>query len=367
MTNSRNDLLTLFCFYRFEPQLQTHIDTSSRGKHVVLLYENNLVRDNVTIDYINQGLKENQLCVYASVNAYYILSKVLDKIKGYKENIDKRNLLIVNLRPFYDSALREDLTPFEELRTQIQQELEHRNNKSVIIIADCADNLFQNQYFDQSELVESWWHRVYNKWIQNEKQGQNHITIICPHLDSLLYKHPFDQHKCKIFDNHSITIDIEGRTIMTSSTLVQCIENQPQPAEQTISLMGSQTYILVAEPELDIQHVYNMWLRSKGFKNILITDSGRKCLEELNKIVNIPQRSSIIVILDSHIRDIPFIEVAKQILNRKPDIQIIFTTTLPSGSINSVGIDNNSKILLKPFEFSELLSLLGNNIGNQRT
>lgn len=318
------------------------------------------MRDNVTIDYINQGLKENQLCIYGSVNAYdrSNLSKVLDKIKDYKENIDKRNLLVVNLRPFYDSALRGDLTPFEQLRTQIQQELERRNNKSVIIIADCADNLFQNQYFDQSELVESWWHRVYNKWIQNEKQGQNHITIICPHLDSLLYKHPFDQHKSKIFDNHSITIDIEGRTIMTSSTLVQCIENRPQPAEQTISLMESQTHILVAEPELDLQYVYNIWLRSKGFKNILITDSGKKCLEGLNKIVNIPQESNIIVILDSHIRDIPLVEVAKQILNRKPDIQIIFTTTLPSDCINSVGINNNSKILFKPFEFSELLSLL---------
>ena len=256
------------------------------------------------------------------------------------------------------------MTPFEELRTQIQQELERRNNKSVIIIADCADNLFQNQYFDQSELVESWWHRLYNKWIQNEKQGQNHITIICPHLGSLLSKHPFDQHKCKIFDNYSITIDIEGRTIMTSSTLVQCVE---PPAEQTISLMELQTHILVAEPDLDLQHVYNMWLRSKGFKNILITDSGGKCLDELNKIVNIPQRSSIIVILDSHIRDIPFVEVAKQILNRMTDIQIIFTTTLPSDNINSVDINNNSKILLKPFEFSELLPLLGNSIENQRT
>ncbi len=181
-----------------------------------------------------------------------------------------------------------------------------------------------------------------------------------------MFKHPFEQHKCKIFDNHSITIDIEGRTILTSPTLVECIENQPHPAEQTISL-ELQTHILVAEPELDLQHVYNMWLRSKGFKNILVTDSGRKCLEELNKIVNIPRRSSIIVILDSHIRDIPIVEVAKQILNRKPDIQIIFTTTLPSDSINSMGINNNSKILLKPFEFSELLSLLGDSIGNQRT
>jgi hypothetical protein len=45
-----------------------------------------------TIDYINQGLKENQLCVYASVNAYdrSNLSTVSSKIKDYKENIDKR-------------------------------------------------------------------------------------------------------------------------------------------------------------------------------------------------------------------------------------------------------------------------------------
>ena len=100
----------------------------------MLLYENNTERDIATIDYINQGLTENQLCVYASVNAYdrSKLSKVSSKINDYKENINKRNLLIINLKPFYDCALRGDLTPFEELRTQIQQELERRNNKSVL-------------------------------------------------------------------------------------------------------------------------------------------------------------------------------------------------------------------------------------------
>jgi hypothetical protein len=342
--------------------VQRDINTSSRGKHVALLYENNSERDNATIDYINQGLKENLLCVYASVNAYdrSNLSKVSSKIKDYKENINKRNLLIINLRPFYNSALTGDLTPFEELRTQIKQELERRNNKSVIIVADCADNLFQNRYFNQSELVESWWDRAYNDWIRHENQGQNHITIICPHLDSLMYKHPFNQHKCKIFDNHSATIDIGGRTIKTASTLVQRIEKQSQPTEPTISLVEPQTHILVAEAELDLQHIYNIWLRSKGFKNIIITESGKKCLEELNKIENISQRSNIIVILDSRIKDIPVVEVAQQILNRKPGTQIIFTTTLPWDGINSMGINNN-KILLKPFRFSELLSLLGNN------
>jgi hypothetical protein len=61
----------------------------------------------------------------------------------------------------------------------------------------------------------------------------------------------------------------------------------------------------------------------------------------------------VIVILDSSVKDIS----AQQIVNRKPDFQIIFTTTLPWDSIKPAGINNNSKILLKPFKFSELLSL----------
>ena len=85
--------------------------------------------------------------------------------------------------------------------------------------------------------------------------------------------------------------------------------------------------------------------------------------DELTKIKNLSQSSNVIVILDSHIKDIPF---AERIVNRKPDIQIIFTTTLPWDDINSIGINNNnSKILLKPFKFPELLSLLGNSIENQ--
>jgi hypothetical protein len=67
----------------------------------VLLYENNSERDLATIDYINQGLKEDRLCIYASVNAYdrSNLYKILSKIKDYKENIKKGNLLIINLKP----------------------------------------------------------------------------------------------------------------------------------------------------------------------------------------------------------------------------------------------------------------------------
>lgn len=264
----------------------------------MLLYDNNSERDVATVSYINQGLKENQLCIYASVYAYDEphLSRILSKIMDHKENINKGNLIIVNLKPFYDSALKEDLTLFEKLKIQILQELERRNNKSVIIVADCADNLFQNQYFDQSELVESWWHRVYMEWIQQDQEKKNNqfqhdITIVCPHLGKLLGMDPFNQHKYKIFDNHSITMGIEGHILNESPSLIKRLKQQEQeqgqqlmqsqPRDPTNSTIESQTHILVAEPEPDLQYIYSMWLRARGFKDIRVTDRGRKCLEEI--------------------------------------------------------------------------------------
>ena len=352
--------------------MSANIHSSSRGKHAVLLYKNNSERDKAALEYINQGLRENQLCIYASVAYDQLhLSRISSKIVDFEENIDKRNLLIVNLKSFYDSALKGDLTPFEKLKKQIQQELEHRNNnnKSVIIVADCADNLFQNQYFDQSQLVESWWHRVYMDWMRHDnnkgrQQKQHDVTIVCPHRDLLLHKHPFDQHKYKILDNHSVTIDMAGHTVMTSSALSKHIEEPPlRPTESVNSQMKSQTHILIAEPNSELRSVYSMWLWSRGFKNILVTDSGSKCIEEFDRIRNINQRSNVIVILDSHLRDISFIELAKQIINKRPDQILILTTTLPSNVVNSLNININSniKVLLKPFKLSKLLSLIGNS------
>jgi CheY-like chemotaxis protein len=314
-------------------------------------------------ELINKGLEENQLCIYASVDTYdkSHLANLHAKIKNFEENIYKKNLLIVNLKPFYDSALKEDLTLFEEFRTQIVLELERRANKRVIILADCADNLLRNHCFEQSELVEKWWHRVYMEWTQHGKE-QNHITIICPHLDSLLCNHPFDKYSHKIFDNHNIAIDTAGHLIMASSSSVKrVIQHQKQIADPAVSLMESQTHILVAEPDHDIRQMYNIWLRHMGFENILVTDSGRACFDELPKIKN---KSNVIIILDTHLKDVPTIELARQIGNSKPDARIIFTSTFPPEIITTMGINNNSEILVKPFRLSELSCLIGSQINS---
>lgn len=130
---------------------------------------------------------------------------------------------------------------------------------------------------------------------------------------------------------------------------------------------------MIAEPDPDLRHLYSIWLGQLGFRDIVITDSGRKCLDEALKIttdttkIKNSKAQSDIIILDTHLKDIPCIQVAKEIIDRKPDQQIVFTTTLSSDSliqdISSIGLDNiKEMILTKPFSLSTLMSRIDNSI-----
>jgi DNA-binding response OmpR family regulator len=164
-----------------------------------------------------------------------------------------------------------------------------------------------------------------------------------------------------------VTIDTTSRRVTGYITAKEVAESAIYPLEIPI-------HILVAEPERDLQQIYSIWLCSKGFKNLAITDSGKKCLDELLKITDTNKNKThgfdMIIILDTHLKDFPFIQVAREIVNKRPDQRIIFTTTLPPDSVRqdlySIGIKNNNEILLKPFRFSKLLSLIGMSISNQQ-
>ena len=206
-------------------------------------------------------------------------------------------------------------------------------------------------------------------------QNQNRIiNIICPHSGSLLSKHPFDQHKHQLSHNHSIIIDTAGY-ILTRYTLTRYTTAAYK--EEKVQVAQSSSYVsscLVAEPDPDLQQIYSIWLCAMGFKEIVITNGGKKCLDEILKSADVDKDKDKtdgfdIIILDTHLKDIPCIQVAKEIANRKLDQQIIFTSTLPSNiikqDIDSIGIKNNKGILTKPFRFSDLSSLIGKNIRNQ--
>jgi DNA-binding response OmpR family regulator len=90
---------------------------------------------------------------------------------------------------------------------------------------------------------------------------------------------------------------------------------------------------------------------------VVVTDSGRKCLDEALKITH--SQPHLIIILDTHLKDIPVTEVAKKIIGRKPNQHIVFTTTLPSDSLSqtfiSTGLNNiKETTITKPFRLSTL-------------
>src|SRR5215217_2794467 len=330
----------------------------SRNQHVILLYESDSSRDLIAAKCLNQGLKEGQLCIYASVNAYELsyLTKISSLIEDYEENLNKRNLLIVDLKPFYDSALVGDLAPFKEFEMQLQYELKKREdankNKDVLVIADCVNNLFINQHFDQCEMVENWWHDIYIKCLQQQgKEQRSQFTVICPYQALLLDKNPFNQHKHQISHNHSITIDTEGYAV---SGYIKTREKEPAySVKPVVSQVKLPSRIIIAEPDCDLRLLYSFWLHSTGFKDITITDSGRKCIDGLLKLTNCNEESKssnkvnqdIIIILDMHLKDISSIQVAKQIVNMNLCQQIIFTTTtipydIVRQEVSSAGLDN---------------------------
>ena len=115
-----------------------------------------------------------------------------------------------------------------------------------------------------------------------------------------------------------------------------------------------------------------------GFKEISITNGGKKLLDEIIKSIDVNKDRDKdktdgfgIIILDAHLKDIPCIQVAKEIANTTPDQQIIFTSTLPADiikqHIDSAEITNIKGILTKPFRFSDQSSLIIKNIRNQQS
>jgi CheY-like chemotaxis protein len=149
------------------------------------------------------------------------------------------------------------------------------------------------------------------------------------------------------------------------------MEGEPVYGSKPVVSQGEfPTRIIIAEPYPDLQQFYSLWLRSRGFKDMIITDSGKKCVDEFFKSTNDDEDTKCssnnfpreaVLILDTHLEDISSIQVAKQIVDRNPNQQIIFTTTLPSDiisqEISSAGL-NKFSVLTKPFELSRLLSLI---------
>lgn len=91
-----------------------------------------------------------------------------------------------------------------------------------------------------------------------------------------------------------------------------------------------------------------------------MVDGGEACLNRLFK--NTVNTNFDIVIINTHLFDIPGLVIAKEIHQKNPSQRIVITTTilrerLPKEQLDSAGIDHEY-ILTIPFRFSDMIYFL---------
>ena len=278
--------------------------TSLHNGHIMLLYESNDKRNNITIDYINEGLKNDYCCIYASVDnddfkGISLIDSLSSRIINYEENLQNENLKFINFKPSYESVLKGDYTLVEELKSELEYILDKRLSEGkkdkILIFGDAACSLSENRHFSECIDLEKWCQTCHSDWIKNNKN----ITVVCPHPNHA-FKDSDHYIKNKISALHDITIDIED-------------EHSSPYSNRLINRNRQQIKILIAEPESDLRYVYREYLNGLGL-NIEIVENGSKCIEYLldSKDKDIEEGFDM-VILDSHLRDINGIEVIEQI------------------------------------------------------
>ena len=97
----------------------------------MLLYEDDDARLDAAAHHINQGLRKEQFCIYASIHAFEGKSKLsasnlASKVIDYQKNLEKGNLMLLDFKPFYDAASVSDLSRFTQLKNKLESILQSR-------------------------------------------------------------------------------------------------------------------------------------------------------------------------------------------------------------------------------------------------
>ena len=311
----------------------------------MLLCEGKETRAEAAAYWINQGLEEGQLCIYASVYAFdqthmLGIAKLSAKLKNYQENINNKNLQIINFKPFFESALSGNLLLFEDLKTNLENMVHdlimQGKKERITVFADAACCLCETKSFEKSEILEKWWQDVHDEWLRNNY----HITVICPHPHPILKNRP--DSKSKISDSHDLLVDLNKydlRNLVTSSGQ----EIRPR--------------ILIAESDPDLMMLYVEFFAGRNITAVVVPE-GNECLSVVK------ENDFDIIILDTHLSgSIRATDLAKEIYRIKPTQRIVLTTTNPlygtTGGIKSFRVSRQD-VLIKPFRLSNLINVIDN-------
>lgn len=321
---------------------------ASDRQHLMLLYEDEALRNETEIDCINEGLKLGQFCIFASVDVQEesFMTRLAARIHDYDRHVKEGNLLIVNFMPFYSSAAKSDLALFKKLKEQIELSINDRvasqKNPKTLVVADAACNLTKQKQFTECVSLEGWWQQTYVEWVRSNLD----ITIICAHPTTILQDKHLEQ-KSHISDVHSLTIDLAEFSKPVT-------KNQTRTHERSDV---KPIRVLIAEREPDIQSVYKRYFLSLPVETLIVGDA-KDCLVQA-----LMSGDFDVVIIDTHLKDFDGIEIARKILEEKPEQRVVLTTTQdPDMILSRLGSEaldaNATAVLVKPFKFSELLSVL---------
>jgi len=179
--------------------------------HIALLYDKQEQLNAHVAEYINEGLKRGQLCVYASVHFRdedYV-QQLASLIPDYEGHIKRGNLLIIDLAPYYICSLLGDIKPFEEAKKLFTDLVKDRADKHVRFVGDGTGFLFKNKHFDECDRLEQWW---------QEKPFEG--SCLCPYLKPFFNSFPHDVHsKHVVVANHDIVLDISEDASTQQATL----------------------------------------------------------------------------------------------------------------------------------------------------
>jgi hypothetical protein len=185
------------------------------NEHIMLLYEDRNKLNNFIIDIINEGLTNGCLCLYASVDiddskSIAPIDSLSSRIINYEENIQNENLKFINSKPYYESALKGDLTVFEKWKSELEyilyKRLSEGKKDKILIVGDVASTLYETRNFKECIDLEKWWQEVHLDWKRNNKD----ITVVCPHPNYVFKEESEQNIKNKICNSHNATIDIEN-------------------------------------------------------------------------------------------------------------------------------------------------------------
>jgi ActR/RegA family two-component response regulator len=317
----------------------------SDGKHVMLIYEDLEHRAQAAAYWINRGLEDGQICIYASVHALdhsHLLGieQLSDRIKHCKENISNKNLQIINFKPYVESALKGSLFPFEELKNNLEKTINDLMVKGkkdkITVFADAACNLCEIKSFDKSEILEKWWQDVHDEWLRNNY----HITVICPH-PQLVLMNKLDS-KDRIMDSHGMLIDLHNYDLQS------LIDTHAKEHGMNI---------LIVESDPDLMTLYSEFFTRRNI-NAVVTSESNECLSAIR------EKEYDIIILDMHLTgNLKATDLAKEIYQIRPDQRIVLTTTNPlygtTTGIKSLKVTSKD-ILVKPFRLSNLIDVIEN-------